>query len=150
VESLAIIGLLDPPVELLLLGSGDRARRPCEKLAAHFRAMGIVVEQTNTVVFLCVLYRPQTLFYSKHIAQTALSLPTPPSPSHSALSHAPSPHVPLYISRLSSLNRPRGITAQLSAIGTFNILNGEDRLVAAALVHPGEGDSNWGEDNGVA
>jgi len=62
VESLAIIGLLDPPVELLLLGSGDRARRPCEKLAAHFRAMGIVVEQTNTVVFLCVLYRPQPFF----------------------------------------------------------------------------------------
>ena len=71
-ESLALIGIMDPPVEMLLIGTGDKARRPSAALSAHFQAKGIVVEQTTTA----------------------------------------------------------------NAIATFNILNAEDRLVAAALLLP--------------
>ena len=77
-ESLKIIPLIFPSLEILLLGSGDRTRRPDPELAAAFRNQGIVVEQMTTV----------------------------------------------------------------SAIGTFNILNTEDRRIGAALLHPS---ADWNE-----
>jgi NADH dehydrogenase [ubiquinone] 1 alpha subcomplex assembly factor 3 len=48
-DSLKLLGLLEPPLEILLLGTGERAQRPNEALAKHFREMGIVVEQMTTV-----------------------------------------------------------------------------------------------------
>lgn len=77
-ESLRLIPLIFPSLEILLLGSGDRTRRPDPELAAAFRNKGIVVEQMTTV----------------------------------------------------------------SAIGTFNILNTEDRRIGAALLHPS---ADWNE-----
>ena len=43
VESLSLIPLIDPGIEILLIGSGDRQRRPSDELAAHFRKLGVVV-----------------------------------------------------------------------------------------------------------
>jgi len=72
VESLALLPLIEPRIEILLIGSGETVRRPNEEIVAHYRSLGVVVEQMTT----------------------------------------------------------------LSAIGQFNIMNSEDRLVAAALLHP--------------
>jgi uncharacterized protein len=71
-DSLALVPSIFPNIEILLVGSGERTRRPNDRLIAHFREKGIVVEQMTT----------------------------------------------------------------LGAIGTFNILNTEDRRVAAAMLHP--------------
>lgn len=51
-ESLSLVPLLDPSIEILLIGSGDHQRRPSEALAAHFRNLGIVVG-CSSVLALC-------------------------------------------------------------------------------------------------
>ena len=48
-ESLALFGLLEPKLEILLLGTGEHTRRPNASLAKHFKEMGIVVEQMTSV-----------------------------------------------------------------------------------------------------
>ena len=81
-STLRLIPLLFPTIEVLIIGSGDKTRRPDPELASFFRDHGIVVEQMTTV----------------------------------------------------------------SAIGTFNILNTEDRRVGAALLHPS---ADWSDDEEV-
>jgi uncharacterized protein len=48
-ESLKLIGLLEPTFEFLILGSGERTRRPNQAIIDHFKGLGVVVEQMNSV-----------------------------------------------------------------------------------------------------
>jgi uncharacterized protein len=57
VESLSILSLLVPKIEILVIGSGSKARRPCPKLMKHFNEQGIKVEQMTSV-------RPETIHLS--------------------------------------------------------------------------------------
>lgn len=49
VESLDILSLLVPKIEVLVIGTGSEARRPCPKFMKHFTDQGIKVEQMTSV-----------------------------------------------------------------------------------------------------
>ena len=102
VESLSLVSLLEPGIEILLIGCGDRQRRPSDALASYFRDLGVVVcfIRGSCAVY-CAATRPKT-----------------------------------YWLRTNMLELQVEQSSTSSAIGTFNILNTEDRLVAAALLHP--------------
>ncbi|NWY00030.1 NDUF3 factor, partial [Nothoprocta ornata] len=48
-ESLALFRLLEPRIEILVLGTGDRVERLHPALMKHMRACGIAVEVQDTV-----------------------------------------------------------------------------------------------------